>query len=267
MTTFARPCLLTLPALVLLGACATDDPLGSAQQPSQEEIRSAIAATEAIEAAAEIAEVFADLPESAGGDGAVPSREDEVVEPTAADRCVTIGWDRAEPLRLTLTLDACVLPSGEILDGEAAGFIELAPRFAVGLAFTDLTRGEERIDGELLLYLEDGVLGADVDLAYLDADTDVRLVLDDARLTFEPGSVTLDGSGSFTEDGETSTIDVDSVVWDEPGCRVPSGGRVVLEEPDSLPLTLTFARDVEGDPIVLVAVGPWPAVPVELSCD
>ncbi len=180
--------------------------------------------------------------------------------------CFTTEWDVSDPLRLTFHFDSCQTRSGDIVDGSAIVWLEYdGAQGAIGVEFESLKVGSSAVDGVVILAGHDGLIEFSADVDYSNADTDVRLVLNEASLVIGEGFVLLNGAGSITSAGQTYSADATDLLWDNPDNCYPTSGTLELNLPGSAPLTAIFAEDDLG-PYAMVQIGTLPPFEMRLSC-
>jgi hypothetical protein len=210
------------------------------------------------------------------------------------ETCVMYAWSAGLEVSGTVTFTDCVLEAtGETIDGTATLRVGLAPT-SFAFEFSALTIGDLTLDGSVAILFGGGCpsgTGRDtcencrdndpacqemrVDQRTLTADLTMTIsgealevVLDELTLTTDATGTTINGMGTVTEQGQSSSITATAVHFDPGGC-LPVSGTLALSGGTPFEGTITFlattpedgAVQVEGIPIPLALFTPCMAAP------
>ena len=159
------------------------------------------------------------------------------------EACTSLEWNVTDPLRLTIYFADCVSGTGESINGSIAVFLNYdGVRGAVGIDVDMLQVGARYLDGFLVVSSDRTDFQVDCDVTYIDADTNLGVVMSGANLSVQADGVHFDGSGILEDDGERYAFDANDLAWTDPGACYPTQGSLDLELPGQPAMTVLFAR-------------------------
>lgn len=142
--------------------------------------------------------------------------------------CVSFAW---AGLTATVTYDQCVSEeTGAVIDGGITVGMTLIP-VSFSITFDNLTIGPNLFDGTVSLTFRGTAPNITTELAFdlvVDDGTNNSIDLDQATLTVATGSVTVDGTGTFSNANSSSTFTATQVNWS--GDCLPTSGTVDFDD-------------------------------------